>query len=360
MSAPGRSQALIPEPFKGEGTPVSAPGRSQALTPEPFKGAGTPMNRIVVLGGTGFVGRSLCERLVEAGGGAGARIVVATRRLPRANAIRHLPTVEPVEADVHAPADLLRLLRGADAVVNLVAILHGSRAAFEHVHVALPQKLAEACAAAGVQRVVHVSALGVGPGAPSEYLRSKTAGEEALRRAALALTALRPSVMFGAEDRFMNLFAQLQGIAPVMPLGGGSGQFQPVWVEDVASAIVRALHDDATVGQTYECAGPTRYTLSELVRLAGRWSGHERPQIPLPDFAARLQALAMEWLPGEPLMSRDNLDSMRVPNVASGTLPGLAALGITPTALEAVAPSYLGGQHGRARLNRWRRGLGRG
>ncbi len=311
--------------------------------------------RILVLGGTGFVGRALCEQLVERNGGGGGPILVPTRRLARAQAIRHLPTVVPVAADVHDVESLRRLVQGADAVVNLVAILHGSAREFEHVHVALPQKLAEACQAAGVRRVVHVSALGVGPGSPSQYLRSKTAGEAALQAAGLALTILRPSVIFGAEDRFMNLFAALQGLAPLLPLAGSDARFQPVWVDDVARAIVRCLDDPATAGRVYECVGPQVYTLSELVRLAGRWAGHERPQIPLPGFVAKLQAIAMELAPGEPLMSRDNLLSMQVPNVATGRHPGLAALGITPAALAAVAPSYLGPDHGRARLERWRR-----
>ena len=317
------------------------------------------MNRFLVIGGTGFVGRAVCERLVERSGGGGGFVRVPTRRLPHGNAIRLLPTLELAEADVHDEQQLTRLVTGVDAVVHLVAILHGSRGAFEHAHVALPKKLARACAAAGVKRVVHVSALGVGAGAPSNYLRSKTAGEAALRGAGLDLTVLRPSVIFGAEDRFLNTFAQLQAAAPVIPLAGSSARFQPVWVEDVASAVVRCLDDDSSIGQTYECAGPKQYTLSELVRLAGRWSGHERAQIPLPAFAGRLQALVMELLPGEPLMSRDNVDSMSVPNVASGKLPGLLALGIEPTALEAVGPGYLGRDAGRARLDRWRAGAGR-
>jgi uncharacterized protein YbjT (DUF2867 family) len=311
-------------------------------------------DRFVVLGGTGFVGRAVCERLVERSGGAGGLIRVPTRRLPHGQAIRFLPTLELVEADVHDEAQLVRLLTHADAVVHLVAILHGSRAAFERAHVELPATLARACKAAGVRRVIHVSALGVAASAPSNYLRSKAAGEAALRAAGLDLTVLRPSVIFGAEDRLMNTFAQLQAVAPLMPLAGSDARFQPVWVEDVASAIVRSIDDERTIGQTFECAGPTVYTLADLVRLAGRWSGAERPQIPLPAFAGQLQALVMEMLPGEPLMSRDNIDSMSVPNVAGGQLPGLAALGIEPTALEAVAPGYLGGEGGRARLNRWR------
>jgi NADH dehydrogenase len=201
--------------------------------------------------------------------------------------------------------------------------------------------------------------LGVGPNGPSNYLRSKLAGEAVLKQSGLALTLLRPSVIFGAEDRFLNLFAELQSLAPFVPLAGSDARFQPVWVDDVAAAIIACLDRADTVGQTYECVGPTVYTLSELVRLAGQWSGHERRQFALPKAVGRLQALAMEWLPGQPLMSRDNIDSMAVPNVASGQVAGLAALGITPSALEAVAPGYLGAQSGRAKLDRLRALAGR-
>jgi NADH dehydrogenase len=317
------------------------------------------MKTILVLGGTGFVGRAVCARLVNRSGGANGRIVVPTRRAPHGNRVRSLPTVDPVAANVHDESQLARLVAGCDAVINLVAILHGSAADFEHVHVALPRRLAQACRTAGVRRLVHVSALGVGPGAPSNYLRSKTEGEAALAAAGLDLTVLRPSVIFGEEDRFLNVFAQLQGVAPVIPLAGSGARFQPVWVDDVAEAVVRCLDRTDTCGQTYECVGPTIYRLSELVAFAGRWSGQARTQFPLPDFLGRLQAMAMELLPGEPLMSRDNLDSMRVPNVASGTVPGLAALGITAAAMEAIAPSYLGSQHARARLDHWRTLAGR-
>ena len=318
------------------------------------------MNNILVLGGTGYVGRAVCERLVERSGGGGGRVIVPTRRLMHGDRVRSLPTLELVEADVHDEAVLAKLLARADAVVNLVAILHGSRADFERVHVELPRRLARACNGAGVRRLVHVSALGVGPSSPSNYLRSKTEGEQVLQAAGLDLSLLRPSVIFGAEDQFLNVFAKLQSLAPFMPLAGSGARFQPVWVEDVASAIVRCLDDPSTIGQTYELVGPKTYTLSELVRLAGRWSGNERPQIPLPQCAGRLQATFMELLPGTPLMSRDNVDSMRVPNIATGKLPGLEALAIKATALEAVAPSYLGHEFGRARLERWRARAGRG
>jgi uncharacterized protein YbjT (DUF2867 family) len=317
------------------------------------------VTNILVLGGTGFVGRSLCEKLVERARGGQGRITVPSRRPHRAKALQLLPTVEVVGADVHDPAQLKRLVAGRDVVINLVATLHGSEAAFQHVHVELPRKLAQACVTAGVRRVVHVSALGAALNAPSRYLRSKAEGEAMLRSAGLDLTLLRPSVIFGTEDHFINLFARLQALFPLMPLAGADARFQPVWVCDVAQAIARTLDRHDSIGRVYECAGPRVYSLAELVRLAGRWSGHERAVIPLPGPVARLQALLMECLPGEPLMSRDNLDSMRVPNVASGTHPGLAALGIQPSALESVMPEWLARGGSAAHLDHRRRGAGR-
>jgi uncharacterized protein YbjT (DUF2867 family) len=312
------------------------------------------VKRVLVLGGTGFVGRALCEQLVQDGGGA-ARITVPSRRPARAKVLWTLPGLELVPADVHDEAQLTHLLRGQDAVVNLVAILHGSEAAFRKVHVELARKLARACPAAGVRRVVHVSALGAAEHAPSHYQRSKAEGESVLRQADLELTVLRPSVIFGAQDRFLNLFAQLQAVFPVMPLAGAEARFQPVWVRDVAQAVVRSLHRRETIGQTYEAVGPHQYSLRELVQLAGQWSGHPRRVLPLPAALGRLQAMLLECLPGEPLMSRDNLDSMTVPNVASGQVPRLAGLGISPTALEAVMPEVLSRGGEPARLDAWRR-----
>ncbi len=309
-------------------------------------------DNLLILGGTGFVGRSVCGLLVDRSGGGSGQIVVPSRRPERAKHLLALPTLRLVDADVHDEAQLTTLLHGRDAVINLVAILHGNDPQFERAHAALPRTLARACAAAGVKRVVHVSALGVGPNAPSRYLRSKTAGEAALLNAGLALTILRPSVIFGEHDSFLNLFATLQAVFPVMPLAGADALFQPVWVQDVAAAIVRCLDDDSSIGQTYEIAGPQVLTLKELVQAAGRHAGHVRPVIGLPDALGKLQALAMEMLPGAPLMSRDNLASMRVPNVASGKLPGLAQLGIAAATLESVAPDYLGAGRGAARRAR--------
>ena len=315
---------------------------------------------ILVLGGTGFVGRSVCEKLVERSGGAGGSIVVPTRHIAHARDLQMLPTLQPVQADVHDDAQLAQMVAGRDAVINLVAVLQGDERRFRHVHVDLPTRLARACQAAGVKRLVHVSALGVGANAPSHYLRSKAAGEAALAAAGLELTVLRPSVIFGAHDKLLNMFAALQGLAPFVPLAGADSRYQPVWVDDVAAAIVRCLDDPATIGKTYECTGPDVYTLRELVQAAGRWAGHERPVFALPGGLAQLQARVMELLPGEPLMSRDNLASMRVPNVATGTLPGLDALGIRATALSAIAPLYLGHGQGPARMDAWRARARRG
>jgi len=312
------------------------------------------VRNVLILGGTGFVGQALCEALVERSGGAGMRVAVPTRQISQGKNVQFLPTVEVIEANIHDETQLARLLTGRDAVVNLIAILNGSAAEFERVHVELPRRLAAAMNATGVRRLVHVSALGVGPDAPSHYLRTKTAGEKVLSEAGLELTLLRPSVIFGSKDRFLNVFALMQSILPVVPLAGAQARFQPVWVMDVARAIVSCLANDSTIGRTYECAGPREYTLAELVKLAGRCSGHERPVLAVPDAVGRLQAALMELAPGQPLMSRDNLDSMRVPNVATGRLPGLADLGIQPTPLEAIAPTYLGPARGCARFNIFR------
>jgi NADH dehydrogenase len=301
-------------------------------------------DKLLILGGTGFVGRALCETLNRAL--PGTRLLVPTRRRDHARRLGPLPTVDVVQADVNDPAALARLLPGCDTVINLVAILHGKPADFEALHVELPRRLAVACAAAAVPRVIHVSALGVSVDAPSNYLRSKAKGEAVLYEAATqpggaAVTVLRPSVIFGAGDRFLNLFAKLQRIVPLVPLAGAQARFTPVWVGDVASAILACLQDPATRGQTLECAGPEEFTLAQLVRLAGEYSGHPRPIWALPEGAAHLQAQIMGWLPGEPLLSEDNLASLTVPNVPSGTLPGLASLGIRAQPLAGIAPGYL-------------------
>jgi NADH dehydrogenase len=315
--------------------------------------------RVLVLGGSGFVGRHVCEKLAR----LGWHITVPTRRAVNAACVQSLPGLTVIEASVHKEADLARLMPGHDAVVNLVAVLHGSEERFENVHVDLPGKIASAMQKAGVPRLVHVSALGADPQGPSMYQRSKARGETVLHNAGLQLTVLRPSVIFGAEDKFLNLFADLQAVAPFMPLAGSGTRFAPVWVADVASAVAVCLQRPDTIGQTYELCGPDALRLGELVKRAGQWAGvnhgRGRPVIGLPMWVGWLQAAAMELAPGEPLMSRDNLASMKVDNVGTGLLPGLAALGITAASAAGVAPTYLGHRGPRSKLNRWRSGAGR-
>jgi uncharacterized protein YbjT (DUF2867 family) len=290
------------------------------------------------LGGTGFVGRHLCNELAR----LQYRVTVSTRNVSKARAVSSVPFLELVQVDVHDEAALARLVPGHDAVVNLVAILHGSPFEFQRVHVELVKKIVRACTGAGVPRLVHVSALGAGTDAPSMYQRTKAAGEAVIQGSSLEWTVLRPSVMFGQGDKFLTLFARLQEVLPIVPLAGADTLFQPVWVGDVVNAIVQCLQRDDTGRRTYEACGPERYTLRQLVKLAGSLSGHPRPVVGLPTPLARLQAFLMELAPGQPLMSRDNLDSMKVNNVASGKLPGLDALGISPSSLNAIGPTYIG------------------
>jgi NADH dehydrogenase len=305
------------------------------------------MKNVLVLGGTGFVGTHVCEKLVR----AGWTVTVPTRRWNNAQDVLHLPSLKVQEMDVHDAAALARVAEGHDAVVNLVAILHGDQEAFNKAHVELPQKIADACARAGVTKLVHISALGANaqkPGAPpSMYLRSKSLGEAILLASCsqLALTILRPSVIFGQGDKFLNMFASLQKVFPFMPLAGAEARFQPVWVEDVASAVVKSLERTGAGVQTLEACGPEVFTLKQLVEisatLAGVNRGHGRPVFGIPAWAGSLQARLMELKPGEPLMSRDNLASMRVPNVATPGMPDLSALGIQAAALRPIASDYL-------------------
>lgn len=294
------------------------------------------MSNILILGGTGFVGRHLCEQLQR----AGHRMTVPTRQLKTADCIRHLPGVTPLVADIHQPEQLKRLVAGHDAVVNLVAILHGNERAFRRVHVDLVASLVEACEGAGVRRVVHVSALGANPQSSSRYQVTKALGEAVLDASALDVTILRPSVIFGADDRFLNLFARMQRVLPVVPLAGAQARFQPVWVEDVAAAIGYALSHPTTIGQAIEVAGPDVYTLKQLVQKAGHAVGCARPVIALPTAVAYFQAMLMEWAPGTPLLSTDNINAMETDNVTSGG-PGLAGWGLNPARLDDVLPTYL-------------------
>lgn len=316
---------------------------------------------ILVIGGAGFIGRHIVNRLID----RGLRVTVPVRRRGRAGHLILLPTIDVVQADVNDDAVLGRLVRGRDAVINLVGILQGSRGVpygpeFAQAHVELPRRIIAACEREGVRRLLHMSALGADASGPSMYQRSKGAGEALVRASQLDWTIFRPSVVFGPEDRFLNTFARLSVLSPVLPVAGADVRFQPVYVGDVADAFANALDNKATCRQTYELAGPRIYTLRELVQFATRASGHPRAAVGLPDGIARLQARLMELLPGEPLLSRDNLDSMKRDNVASEQPYRPAAeLGITLHAMEAVAPAWLAGQTPRARLDAFRARAGR-
>ncbi|MDA0983076.1 MAG: complex I NDUFA9 subunit family protein [Proteobacteria bacterium] len=311
----------------------------------------------LVVGGSGFVGRHLVAALAA----RGARVTVPTRRRERAKHLILLPTVEVLECDPGDEYALARLARGRDAVINLVGVLHSRRGGkrgpndygpdFAAAHVELPLALVSACRDAGVQRLLHMSALGASPSAPSEYLRSKGVGERAVLDADdLAGCVFRPSVIFGPDDHFLNLFATLAGLAPVLPLACPEARFQPVYVGDVVAAFLAALGSRDARG-SYDLGGPKEYTLRELVKVVCRTTGRVRLVIGLPDAAAWLQAAVMEQLPG-PLITRDNLRSMQVPNVTASPLP----FGLVPTALEAAAPSWLApaGPRERYPVLRWR------
>lgn len=296
------------------------------------------MSKILLIGGTGFVGTAIARQLTA----QGHILRFATRRRDRAKHLITLPTAEVVEANVHDPRALEQLMRDQDAVISLVGILRGN---FMRAHAELPEKIAAAAKAVGVRRIVHISALGAAADAPSAYLRSKAAGEEALKRSGLDVTILQPSVIFGQGDSFLTLFSSIQACVPILPLACPSASFQPVWVEDVAAAVVHSLAKTESIGQTYELAGPRIYTLKALVAYAGAVAGHRAAIIGLPAPLSYLQALAMEIVGGP--MTRDNYYSMQKPNVCVQALS--LPFGLAATPLEAVAPGYL-------RDGRWRAG----
>src|SRR3954447_10651343 len=317
-------------------------------------------DRVLVVGGAGFIGRHVVAALAA----RGVKVLVPTRRRERAKYLILLPTVDVVEADIFAPGVLERLATGRQAVINVVGILHGRRGRrdergpndygpdFARVHVELPQAILAACRATGARRLLHISALGASPTAPSEYLRSKAFGEQALLAADdVDVTVLRPSIVFGPEDDFLNTFATLLKFLPGLALPCPNAKFQPVYVGDVAQAMVAALDDPATSGKAYELCGPDVYSMKELIEFVCAVTGRRRLIIGLSDRLSYLQARLMEWMPG-PLMTRDNYRSMQVPSVCGGVFP----FGIQPQALDAIAPGYLAPNTPRERYPqlRWR------
>jgi len=316
--------------------------------------------RIAVLGGTGFIGTALACELAR----RRYHIRVITRRRERERQLLVIPTLELVEADVHSTASLSGALRDCDAVVNLIGVLNGRARAgesFEDVHARLPRKIAESARFNRITRVLHMSALGASEDAPSEYLRSKAAGEAAIHAEAkegMQVTSFRPSVVFGPGDGFFNLFAGFLRLAPwVFPLACPEARFAPVYAGDVVRAMVHCLEDDDTAGERYELCGPRDYALRELVAYTARVLGLRRYILPLPERLARLQARVLERLPGAPF-TMDNYRSMQVPSVCRDD--GFGRLGITPRALEAVVPGYLGGSRRERLYTELRSAAGRG
>ena len=317
------------------------------------------IKKVLLLGGSGFVGTYIANRLSQ----RGIRVTIPTRRRERTKALIIQPGVEMPEANIHCQDTLNDLMRGQDAVINLVGILHSRDVQlpyshdFAHAHVELPRKIIAACKANGVRRLVHMSALNASPAAPSEYLRSKGDGEALVLAAQgeLDVTVFRPSVIFGLGDSFLSMFAKVLKSAPVFPLGFGHAQFQPVWVADVADAFVDSLGNSATFGQAYDLAGPKVYTLRELVDYTRDLTGSTARVIALSEGWAYLQAGLM-WLAPQPMLSPDNLRSMEQPSTCpSGNFPA----NWRPTALEAVAPTYIAQRTPKGKLDSFRFRAGR-
>ena len=308
---------------------------------------------VALLGGSGFVGSHVAHCL----DGAGYKVRVLTRKRESAKHLILLPNVEVVECDIRDDEALRQGLKGADAVINLVGILHERRGArFYDIHAEFPRRVVEACRHQSITRLLHVSALRAGPHAPSLYLRTKGEGEAAVRKSGLQWTLFKPSVVFGSGDSFMTLFARLARRMPVLFRACPDARSQPVWVEDLARAVVLSLDHPATLGQTYNLCGPRQYTLRELVAYAASCAGARPRIIGLNRILSKLQATFMELLPIQ-LMTRDNVRSMQIDSICDCDFP--AVFEIVPTPLEAVAPSYLQGDTPRAGYLRFRTFAGR-
>ena len=318
------------------------------------------VKKVLLLGGSGFVGTYIANRLAQ----RGIEVTIPTRRRERTKALIMQPGIEMPEADIGCQDTLVELMRGKDAVINLVGILQSRDVKFPYsddfarAHVELPKKIVAACKASGVRRLLHMSALKADPRGPSEYLSSKGEGEAIVfaARNELAVTIFRPSVIFGYGDAFLSTFAGILRLTPVFPLGFGHARFQPVWVADVADAFVAALGDDSTSGKAYDLLGPKAYTLRELVDYTAELTGSKARIIALSEGWAYLQAGLM-WLAPNPVLSPDNLRSMQVDSVA-GSETVLPA-DWQPTALEAIAPTYIAQRTPKGKLDSFRFRAGR-
>ncbi|MGM0595286.1 MAG: complex I NDUFA9 subunit family protein [Pseudomonadota bacterium] len=307
---------------------------------------------ICIVGGSGFVGHHLAARLVR----DGHRVRILTRRREPHRDLLVLPTLELRECNVHDDKALAEAFSGCDVAINLVGILNEkghNGEGFRRAHVGLTEKVIAACKASGIERLLHMSALGAHPDKGSSYYqKTKGEAEELAHASGLAVTSFRPSVIFGPDDSFFNRFAALLKVTPLaFPLACAGARFAPVYVGDVAECFARAIDAPASHGQRYELCGPRQYTLQQLVRFTAKQIGARRWIIALPDWASRLQARLLEFAPGKPF-SRDNYDSMRQDNVCEGDFP--AIFGITPRSVEDVVPTYLRGTGQRDQYPRYR------
>ncbi len=304
--------------------------------------------KIALLGGSGFVGRSLLPELA----GRGHRCVVLTRDPERCRELRLHPEVQLNRVNAGDLESLSRALDGADAVVNLVGILNErgrTGKGFHRFHVELVERLLEACAKAGVGRFLQVSALNAGIDHPqvSHYLKSKGEGEKRIKASGIDYTIIQPSVIFGDDDSFFNRFAGLLKWLPVLPLACPDARMQPVWVGDVTAAIAAMLESDKAVGQVYPLVGPRKYSLIELVRFTASAMSKKRWIVGLPDSPSRLQGLVCDFVPGKPFSS-DNYRSLQFDNVSDEN--ALPEFGIDPRPLEGLVRHYLGGSSRQQRL----------
>lgn len=297
--------------------------------------------RITVVGASGFIGRYVVKRLAA----EGAVICACCRHARDAGYLRPMGDVGQValfDADINDERALAAVVAGSDAVVNTVGILYErGKQSFEAIHHQGPARLARLAKAAGVRHFVHISMIAADPAAPSAYLRTKAAGEEAVRAEFPDAVILRPSLVFGPEDEFFNRFAALARYLPALPLiGGGATKFQPVYVDDVAAAVAAVLARADAAGGTYELAGPAVFDLRQLFALMLQMIGRRRLLLPLPYGLASVEAFFLEFMP-KPLLTRDQVRTLKSDAVAKQGAPGLAELGIAPKALELVLPSYL-------------------
>jgi NADH dehydrogenase len=305
---------------------------------------------IVILGGTGFVGRHLVPRLTA----QGHRVTVLSRNREKHPELRVLPHARVLNARVYDCEELARHLQGADVAINLVGILNErgrSGAGFRRAHVELTATLIRACREAGVRRLLQMSALNAGLGR-SHYLRTRGEAEALVKDSGLHWTLFQPSVIFGHGDGLFTRFATLLRLSPVLPLARAGARFAPVFVGDVCQGFVRAVAERETIARTYPMGGPEVMTLAEIVRYTARHLGLKRLIVPLPDLLGRLQALAFDFVPGKPF-STDNYLSLLLDSVPQED--GLKALGITPTPVAAIVPAYLRGLSRQTRLDGYRR-----